>query len=63
MAKQFKVPNYQDFEIYDGDKKIGDVRVKPSGILWSPAGKHSWYRVSIDDFAAFAVKNGTEQAH
>jgi len=58
----FKAEQYRDHEILDeSGAKVGDVRVKPSGILWSPKGKHTWYRVSLDDFAAFMERRGTQQ--
>jgi hypothetical protein len=47
---------YDDFSIHEGDAKIGTIRVKPSGILWAPKGKHSWFKVSIEEFADFAEK-------
>ncbi|SER56822.1 hypothetical protein SAMN05216548_1268 [Faunimonas pinastri] len=51
----------EDFEILEDGKKIGTVRVKASGLLWSPKGKHSWFRVSVEQFAEFAEESGTPQ--
>jgi len=62
MAKSLTRPEYEDFEIRDGGKVVGWVRVKASGLLWKPKGKHSWYRVGIEEFAAHAEKHGTKQA-
>jgi len=57
----FRSEKYRDHEILgESGSKVGDVRVKPSGILWSPKGKHTWYRVSLDDFATFLEKSGEE---
>ena len=61
MAKQLQRPEYEDFEIRDGGKVVGSIRVKASGILWRPKGKHSWYRLSIEQFAAYAEEHGTQQ--
>jgi hypothetical protein len=49
---------FDDWHIYDGESKIGTLRVKASGILWKPRGKHSWLKVSIDEFAEYAEANG-----
>ena len=61
-VNSFKPKKYEDFEIVDaGGKAVGAIRVKPSGILWSPKGKHNWLGVSLVAFAAFMEKNGKEQ--
>jgi hypothetical protein len=59
MAKEFKAPVSQDFEILDGGQVFGTLRVRPSGLLWAPKGSHNWYRVRIEDFGTYAVKKGT----
>jgi hypothetical protein len=41
---------------------VGAIRVKPSGILWSPKGKHNWRGVDLATFAAFMEKNGKKQS-
>ena len=61
MAKQLTRPEFEDFEIRDAGKVVGWVRVKASGILWKPKGKHSWHRITIEEFAAHAEKPGTKQ--
>jgi hypothetical protein len=61
MAKQLSRPEFEDFEIKDGGAVVGWVRIKASGILWKPKGKHSWHRVSIEDFSAYAEEHGTKQ--
>jgi len=63
MAKNsFRSQKFYDLEIVnDSGEVVGNVRVKPSGILWAPKGSHSWYGVSLDDFAKFALANGKKQ--
>lgn len=61
-GNQFRPQKFLDVEIIDGQgAKVGDIRVKPSGILWSPKGKHDYYRVSLGDFADFMENNGQVQ--
>lgn len=45
---------YEDFKIMEDDATVGTIRIKPSGLLWKARGKHSWLKVSIEDFAALA---------
>lgn len=48
---QFGRPDYYDHVILDSqDKKVGMIRVKPTGILWKPAHEHSFFSVSLDTF-------------
>jgi hypothetical protein len=61
MPNEFKRPEFYDHEIVSEAGKVGDVRIKPSGILWSPKGAHKWFRASLEDFAAWIEANGTEQ--
>ena len=50
-------------EIVDGQNKVvGHVRVKPSGILWSPKNRKDWFGVSLDAFAEFMEANGKKQS-
>jgi len=58
MAKEFRAPVSVTFSIVDAGKVVGHVRVRPSGLLWRPKGKHTWRRVTIDQFATFARKRG-----
>jgi hypothetical protein len=61
-VNQFASRKFEDFEILDGSKhKIGEVRVKPSGVLWAPRGAQKWFRVDLDTFAKFMEANGREQ--
>jgi hypothetical protein len=49
----------EDFEILDNDgSEFGTIRVKPSGVLWSPKRKHDWVGVDIREFAELMEKYG-----
>jgi hypothetical protein len=63
MARNvFEQPKFVDHVIMDETgAKVGEIRVKPSGILWSPKGSHKWHRVDLETFADFMKENGTEQ--
>ena len=61
-GNKFDWPKHEDHGVLDsGGAVVGEVRIKPSGILWRPKGSHSWYRVTLEQFADFAVKSGTKQ--
>jgi len=61
-GNQFTPKRFEDFEILDeAGGKVGDIRVKPSGVLWSPKGAHSWFKVDLDKFRDWMEKNGTKQ--
>ena len=50
-TKQFARPDYYDHDILDAqDKKVGTLRVKPTGVLWKQAGGHKFFSVSLDKF-------------
>jgi hypothetical protein len=52
----------EDFEIVDGaGRVVGNIRVKPNGILWKSKGKHKWWGVAMEKFAEFAEQNGKLQ--
>ena len=62
MPNEFRRPQFHDHEIIDGDgNKVGDIRVKPSGVLWAPKGSQKWYRVTLEQFAVWIEQNGTKQ--
>ena len=62
MANNFRPEKFYDHEIINGKGLlVGKIRVKPSGILWSPKGSHNWHRVDLESFASFMMKNGTTQ--
>jgi len=61
-TNSFKPSKYEDHEIVDDNNKVvGTVRVKPSGILWSPKGSHSWLGINLDKFQEFMAENGRKQ--
>lgn len=59
----FRPRKYEDFEIVDEESgnKVGEIRIKPSGILWAPKGAHKWLGVDLKTFADFMAKTGKEQ--
>lgn len=53
-VSSFASHQYVQEVIQDGNgKKVGTVRIKPSGVLWKPAGKHNFYGVTIAKFSAW----------
>lgn len=61
-VKSFAEKKFEDHTIVDADNKvIGHIRVKPSGILWSPRSGKDWYRLSLEEFAEFIEREGTKQ--
>ncbi len=47
---------YEDFKILEDGATVGTIRINPSGIRWKPKGKHSWLKVTIEEFAELAEK-------
>lgn len=61
-VNSFRPKKYEDHEIVDADNKVvGHIRVKPSGVLWSPKNGKDWYGVSLDKLAEFLEENGKKQ--
>lgn len=61
-TNSFKSRKFEDHQIVDAKGKIvGHIRVKPSGVLWSPKGGKDWYGISLDKFAAFMEEHGRKQ--
>lgn len=60
MSKnRFSPDKFHDFTIVDENSlTVGHIRVKPSGILWSPSNAKKWYGVSLEKFAAFMEEKG-----
>lgn len=55
-------PKFHDFTILDAaSSKVGEIRVKPSGVLWAPKGAHEWYGVDLDTFKNFMETQGKRQ--
>lgn len=62
-TNSFRPRKYEDHEIVGPDGKVvGHVRVKPSGVLWSPKNGKGWYGVSLAQFAQFMETNGDKQS-
>lgn len=60
MAKmKFKAPVMRQFEIMEGNSKIGTLRVRPNAIRWKAADKKQFRSVTIQQFAEFAEAHGT----
>jgi len=59
-TNKFVQPTSYDHVIADDltDTKIGELRVKPSSILWKPKGSHKYHSVSLGDFIAWITANG-----
>jgi len=61
-VNSFRPRKFEDHEIVDAEGKVvGHIRVKPSGILWSPAKGKDWYGISLAKFAEFLEANGKKQ--
>jgi hypothetical protein len=60
----FRPKKFEDFEIVSDDSKnevVGHIRIKPSGILWSPPHAKVWYGITLDQFKTFIEANGKKQ--
>lgn len=61
-VNSFRPQKYVDHDIVDENSNVvGHVRVKPSGILWSPKNGKDWYGIPLKDFAAYLEANGKKQ--
>jgi hypothetical protein len=61
-SNNFKPQKFVDHEIVDSDgEMVGTIRVKPSGILWSPRDGKKWRGITLDNFASFMEENGKLQ--
>ncbi len=61
-TNSFRPRKFEDHEIVDVEKKVvGHIRVKPSGILWSPKNGKDWYGVPIAEFARFMEDKGKKK--
>ena len=59
---KFDWPKYEDFKVLNAEGKVvGKIRIKPSGILWSPTNKPGWYGVTLEQFAEFAMTKVKKQ--
>ena len=61
-TNSFVSRKFEDFEIVDGNgNKVGEIRVKPSGVLWARKGTHNWLGVDLNTFADFMEQKGKKQ--
>ena len=65
--KSIRRAESEDFDIMEPDdtgkhRVVGTVRIKPSGILWRPKNKQSFFAVTIEDFGEFAEAKGKKVA-
>jgi len=58
---KFVQPASYNFEFaeVDTNKKIGELRLKPSSILWKPKGAREYHAASLDDFITWMKTKGT----
>lgn len=62
MKNDFRPKKFYDHEIVDEKNSVvGNIRVKPSGILWAPKNANVWYGVSIKQFGTFMEERGRRQ--
>lgn len=62
-VNSFAPKKYEEHTLVDADNKVvGHIRVKPSGILWSPKNGKAWYGLGLDDFAAILEREGKKQS-
>ena len=61
-VNSFAPRKFEDFEILGRNgRKVGEIRVKPSGVLWAPKGAHKWLGVNLQTFATFMTQKGRPQ--
>lgn len=59
-VSRFASHKYVEEEILDGNgKKVGTIRIKPSGMLWKPAGKQKFFGVTTATFEAWITDPAT----
>jgi|EBPBio282013_DNA_FD.fasta_scaffold40966_2 hypothetical protein len=62
-VNQFDPRKYYDHLVVDEDRKVvAHIRVKPSGLLWSPTKGKGWLGVSMEELAAFMKEKGRKQS-
>jgi len=61
-VNSFRPRKYEDHEIVDANNQVvGHIRVKPSGVHWSPKNGKDWYGISLSKFAEFMESNGNKR--
>ena len=60
MSKNsFRIPKFVDHVIESEDGLVvGTLRIKPSGVAWSPADGKKWRSVPLDKFMIFMDEHG-----
>ena len=62
MNNKFEPSKYHDHRIVAEDGTVvGHIRVKPSGVLWSPKSAKVWYGLSVEKFGGLMVEKGKRQ--
>jgi len=62
VNNKFEPNKFHDHRIVAEDGSVvGHIRVKPSGVLWSPKSAKVWYGLRIDKFGEMMVQSGTAQ--
>ena len=55
---KFFESTYYDHIILDPEgKRVGTLRVKPSGVLWKAKGKQKFSGVTLDEFSEWICEN------
>lgn len=58
-VNSFRSRKFEDFEILDyAGAVVGHIRVKPSGVAWSPKSGNDWYSLPLTKLAKLAVEHG-----
>ena len=54
-TKKFLEPDSYDHLIGEAETgaKVGEIRVKPSSILWKPKGAQKWHSATLEDFSTW----------
>jgi hypothetical protein len=61
-VKSFAPKKFEEHTLVDADNRIvGHIRVKPSGILWSPKNGKDWYGLGLEEFAEIIERDGKKQ--
>ena len=51
--------HYEHVILNDEGKKLGTLRVKPSGVLWKPVDKQKFFSVTLEQFTAWIADAAT----
>jgi hypothetical protein len=59
-VNKFLEPDHYDHQIGAADEggKVGELRIKPSSILWKPKNGRKYFSVSLEVFAQWIEKEG-----